>query len=138
MSWMSPLTVPITTRPTRSAPVSTSSGRRMNMPGLHRVRGEQHLGHEQDAVAEVDADDPHALDERVVEDPLRAPAAAEEDVRPLGDRVREPVVEVVVHLLGELLIREAREVDVLEVFLRHPNSRCPSLVGGSTSWNGAV
>ena len=36
--------------------------------GLHRVRGEQDLGHEQDAVAEVDADDPHALDERVVED----------------------------------------------------------------------
>ena len=36
--------------------------------GLHRVRGEQHLGDEQDPVAEVDADDPHALDERVVED----------------------------------------------------------------------
>ena len=36
--------------------------------GLHRVRGEQDLGHEQDAVAEVDADDLHAGHERVVED----------------------------------------------------------------------
>ena len=49
--------------------------------GLHRVRGEQDLGHEQDPVPEVDADDPHPLDEGVVEHPVRDPAAAEEDVR---------------------------------------------------------
>ena len=44
------------------------------MPGLHRVGGEQHLGHEQDAVAEVDADDAHALDERLVEHVVRRPS----------------------------------------------------------------
>ena len=34
MSWMSPFTVPITTDPTGSAPVSASSGRRMAMPAF--------------------------------------------------------------------------------------------------------
>ena len=42
--------------------------------GLHRVGGEQDLRHEEDAVAEVDADDPHALDEGVVEDLRRRPS----------------------------------------------------------------
>ena len=32
MSWMSPLTVPMTILPTLGAPVSASSGRRTNMP----------------------------------------------------------------------------------------------------------
>ena len=34
MSWMSPLTVPMTTLPTGSAPVSARSGRRMAMPAF--------------------------------------------------------------------------------------------------------
>ena len=75
--------------------------------GLHRVRGEQDLGHEQDAVAEVDADDPHARDERVVEDLRRAEAAPEQDVRPLDDLGLHAVVEVVVHLLDELVVARA-------------------------------
>ena len=34
MSWMSPFTVPITTVPIRSAPVSASSGRRISIPAF--------------------------------------------------------------------------------------------------------
>ena len=34
MSWMSPLTVPITTLPIRSTPVSASSGRRIAIPAF--------------------------------------------------------------------------------------------------------
>ena len=34
MSWMSPLTVPITILPCLGAPVAASSGRRMNMPAF--------------------------------------------------------------------------------------------------------
>ena len=86
--------------------------------GLHRVRGEEDLGHEQDPVAEVDADDLHAGDERVVEDLRRGEAAPEQDVRPLDDLVLHPVVEVVVHLLDELVVRERCEVDLL-VVVRH-------------------
>ena len=82
-------------------------------PGLHRVGGEQHLGHEQDAVTEVDADDPHALDERVVQRPVRAPAAVEQDHRALDDLVGEPVVQVVVHLLDELVVVERGEIDLV-------------------------
>jgi hypothetical protein len=44
-------------------------------PALHRVGGEQHFRYEQDAVAEVDADDAHAFDQRVVQHPLGPPAA---------------------------------------------------------------
>ena len=81
MSWMSPFTVPITTVPMRCAPVSASSGRHRHA-GLHRVRGEQHLGHEEDPVPEVDADDTHALDEGVVQHPVGRPSALEQDHGP--------------------------------------------------------
>src|SRR4029079_16881739 len=87
-------------------------------PGLHRVRGEKDLGHEQDAVAEVDAHDLHAGDERVVEDLRGAEAAAEEDRRPLHDLVLHAVIEVVVHLLDELVVGQGVEIDVLEI-VRH-------------------
>ena len=60
-------------------------------PPLHRVGGEQHLGHEQDAVAKIDADDAHAFDERIVQHLLGAPAALEEDVRRLHDLARNPL-----------------------------------------------
>ena len=108
MSWMSPLTVPITIVPMRSAPVSASSGRRISMPAFIAFAAEQHLGHEQDAVAEVDADDAHALDERLVQHAVGRPSARQQDVRALDDLVGEPVVEVVVHLLVELLVGTAR------------------------------
>jgi hypothetical protein len=44
-------------------------------PRLHRIRGKEDLGHEEDPVAEVDANDPHALDERVAQGLFRRPAA---------------------------------------------------------------
>ena len=71
-----------------------------------------------------------------------APAAAQQDVRALRDLLRQAVVEVVVHLLGELVVVEAREVDVLEIVGRHPYSRpsvsCRPVCPCSTSWNRAV
>ena len=82
---------------------------------LHRVRGQQHLGHEQDAVPEVDADDAHALHQGLVEDPLRAPAPPEQEVGRLRDLLLETVVEVVVHLLDELVVGQRGEVDVVAV-----------------------
>ena len=79
--------------------------------GLHRVGGEEHLGHEEDAVAEVDADDAHALDERLVQDVVGGPTAAEQEVRALRDLVGEAVVEIVVHLGDERVVGEAGEID---------------------------
>ena len=72
--------------------------------GLHRVRGEQDLRHEQDAVTEVDADDAHALDERLIQHPVGRPTARQQDVRALDDLVGQAVVEIVVHLLGQLVV----------------------------------
>ena len=95
-------------------------------PALHRIRGEQHLRHEQDAVAEIDADDPHALDEGVVQHALGRPPALEEDVRRLLDLVLEAVVHVVVHLLGQLGVVERLEVKLFLCF-RHLR---PSGAGG--------
>ena len=114
MSWMSPLTVPMTTLPTGSAPVSARSGRRIAMPafiafaarrtsGTNRIPSRKSMptifmpGHE-----------------RVVEDPGRGPAARQQDVRALDDLVGQAVVEVVVHLLGELVVGQRREVDLCE------------------------
>ena len=89
-------------------------------PGLHRVGGEQHLRDEEDPVAEVDADDPHALDEGVVEHLVGVPAAGEQDVRALGDLGREPVVEVVVHLGDELVVGKLTQDDL---FIAHAAPR---------------
>ena len=113
MSWMSPLTVPMTT-----LPIGLGAGLGEQRPqdlhaGLHRVGGQQHLGDEQDAVAEVDADDAHALDERVVEHPVGRPAAVEQDQRALGDLGGEAVVEVVVHLGDELVVGQGSQVDLV-------------------------
>ena len=80
MSWMSPLT-----RADHDLADRLGAGLGQQRPqdlhaGLHRVGRQQHFGHEQDAVAEVDADDAHAFDQRVVQDLVGAPAAAEEDL----------------------------------------------------------
>jgi len=70
-------------------------------------------------VAEVDPDDLHPCDECVVEDLRRRPAAPEQDVGPLDDLGGHAVVEVVVHLLGELVVGKRREVDLRVLVLRH-------------------
>ena len=79
---------------------------------LHRVGGEQHFGNEQDPVAEVDADDSHALDQRVVQHLVGAPAALEEEPCRLHDLVAQTVVKVVVNLLGELLVVQVTQVEL--------------------------
>src|SRR4029079_19741902 len=72
------------------------------------------------AVAEVDADDPHALDERLAQRLLRRPPALEQDLRTADDLVCEAVVEVVVHLLHELVVRQRLEHDL---FVGHATPR---------------
>ena len=79
---------------------------------LHGIRGEQDFRHEEDAVAEVDADDPHALDQGLVQHALRRPAASEEDARRRFDLGLQAVVHVVVDLFGELRVVERRQVEL--------------------------
>ncbi len=119
MSWMSPLTVPMHDLADRFGAGLGEQRAEDRHAGLHRVGGEQHLGHEEDAVAEVDADDAHALDERVVEHLVGAPAAVEQDRRALDDLVGEAVVQIVVHLLHEFVVGQRREIDVVEVVVAH-------------------
>ena len=113
MSWMSPLTVPITILPIFGAPVSASSGRRIEHARLHGVGREQHLRHEQDAVAEILADDAHALDQRLGQHVVGRPVAAEQDVHALLDLLEQPVIEVVVHLRDEFVVGERRKIDIV-------------------------
>ena len=87
--------------------------------GLHRVRGEQDFGDEEDAVAEVDADDRHALHERIVEDPVGAPSPVEQERGALDDLIGEAVVQVVVHLVDQLVVRQRREIDIVTVVVTH-------------------
>ncbi len=79
--------------------------------GLHGVGGEQHFRHEQDAVAEIDADDPHALDQRLGQHVVGRPFPAEQDVHALLDLLLHPVIEVVLHLLDEFLVIERVKVE---------------------------
>src|SRR5207237_8286460 len=66
-------------------------------------------------------------------------AAAEQDVGARRDLGRHPVVEIVVHLLGQLFIRKGCEVD-LRRFVRHAGcaSAAVWLVACSTMRNRAV
>ncbi len=88
---------------------------------LHGIRGEQHFRHEQDAVAKVDADDGHAADQRLGQHVVRGPAALEQDPHALFDLFLEAVVEVVVHLLDQLVVIERAQVQI--VVRRHPKLR---------------
>ena len=97
MSWMSPLTVRAQDR----------------HAGLHRVGGEQHLRHEQDAVAEILADDAHALDQRLGEHVIGRPLALQQDVDAFLDFFLQPVIEVVVHLLHEFVVGQFGEDDIV-------------------------
>ncbi len=86
---------------------------------LHRIRGKQHFGHEQNAVAEIDADDAHAFDQRVVQRTLGGPAALQENPRGFLDLGLEAVVEVVMDLLGEFLVIERGQVEFVSSRLCH-------------------
>src|SRR3546814_18471502 len=66
---------------------------------LHGVGGPQHLGHEEDAVAEVDADDAHALDQRLGVHPVGRPAALTPDVYAFPTLFLLPVLKFVVHMI---------------------------------------
>ena len=126
MSWMSPLTVPMTSLPARGAPVSASSRAEDLHAALQGVGGLEDFRHEQDAVAKVDADDAHALDQRVGQDRVGSPAALQQDVDALLDLLLEAVVEVVVHLLDEIGVAQLAENDFV---VRHGHCPDPGVDG---------
>ena len=110
-------------------------------PALHhRVGGEEHLGDEQDAVPEVDPDDAHAFDERIVQNALGHPSALQQDVRAFLDLFLQAVIEIVVHLPDELVVGQRPEIELF-LFLACPVSAIElfTLHGGNSSaasrWN---
>ena len=145
MSWMSPLTVPMTTLPIGSAPVSARSGRRIAMPAFialaaRRTSGTNRMPSRKSMPTIFMPATSASSRTRV-----GRPAAAEQDVRALDDLGGHAVVEVVVHLLGELVVGQRREVDLRVLVLRSSVSLrpCVPIIGvvrslGSTMWNRAV
>ena len=99
MSWMSPLTVPMTTVPCRLHVLGVGQQWAQDFHrALHRLGGHQHLGHEQDAVAEVLADDVHAGHQAARQNLARRLLPLLQ--RPVGGRddlVLQSVVQVVLH-----------------------------------------
>ena len=83
---------------------------------LHRVGGHQHFRHEQDAVAEIDADDAHALDQRLGQHVVGRPAAVQQDAHAVLDLLLQAVIEIVVHLRDEFVVRQRGKV---EFVIRH-------------------
>ena len=85
--------------------------------GLHRVGSHQNLGNEQDAVAEVDTDNCHALDKRLGQDFIRRPSTFKQDINPFTDLVLETVIEVVMHLLDKFVVVQFGQDDIF--FIGH-------------------
>ena len=81
--------------------------------GLHRVGRQQHFRHEQDAVAEILADDAHAFDQRLGQHLVGHPAALEQDVGAFLDLFLQAVIEVVVHLLHEFVVGKLGKDDLV-------------------------
>ena len=115
MSWMSPFTVPITTLPIGSTPVSASSGRRIAMPAFIALAASSTSGTKRmpsrKSMPTMRMPSTSASFEHVV----GAPAPVEQEVGALGDLVGEAVVEVVVHLGDEVVVGERGEIDLLVV-----------------------
>src|SRR5690606_1757004 len=82
---------------------------------LHGVGRHQHLRHEQDAVAKVDANDAHAFDQRIGQHLVGRPAPVEQDLSAFDDLLPQSVVQVVVHLLDEFVVIQGSEVDLFLV-----------------------
>ena len=85
-------------------------------PPLHGVGGQQHLRHEQDAVAKIDAHDLHASHQGLVQHLVRPPAPPQEKFGAFHDLVPQAVVEIVVHLLHQFGVVQLRQ-DHLVVLL---------------------
>ena len=117
MSWMSPLTVPITILPTRGAPVSRQQRLEDRHAAFHGVGGQQNLGHEQDTVAEVMADDGHATDQCFGQDVVRGPSAFQQDVHTFFDFFLQAIVKVVEHLFDKFVVVQFGQDDVF--FIGH-------------------
>jgi hypothetical protein len=88
--------------------------------GLHRVGGKQHFRNEQDAVAEIYADDAHALDQGLGQGLIGRPTARQQDMHGLLDLFLEAIIEVVMNLLGQLLVIQG--VEVKFAFIAHSSS----------------
>ena len=78
--------------------------------GLHGIGGQQHFRHEQNAVAEIDADDAHAFDEGFGQHLVGRPAAAQQDVDGGFDLFLEAVIEVVMDLQDQILVVEGVQI----------------------------
>mgnify|MGYP000406837965 CR=1 FL=1 len=81
--------------------------------GLHRIGAHENLGHEENAVAEILADDPHAFDQRLCQNFIRRPAALQKDVGAFLDLFLEPVIQIVMHLLDKFIIGKLGEDDFI-------------------------
>ena len=62
---------------------------------------------------EVDADDAHAFDQRLIQHLAGAPTAPQQDVGAFHDFLPEPIVEVVVHLLGQFVVRQGAQIQIV-------------------------
>ena len=99
--------------PTRGAPVSAKKRLEDGHAALHRVGSQEHLGHKQDPVAEILADDGHATHERFGQDVIGLPLAFKQDVDAFLDLFLQAVIKVIKHLLDKFFIVQFRQDDVV-------------------------
>jgi hypothetical protein len=94
---------------------------------LHCAGTLQHFGDEQNAVAEIDPDDPHAFDQGFSQHVIGVPAAFEQDLGAFMHFVGQAVVKVVLHLLDQVGIVQVAQDDFVVGHCASSFYGCPGI-----------
>ena len=119
MSWMSPLTVPITILPTRGRAGLGQQRAQDAMPAFMALAASSTSGTNRMPSRKSMPTIRMPSTSASVSTLVRGPAALEQDVDALLDLLLEAVIEVVVHLLHQLVIIERAQI---EFFFGHHTS----------------
>ncbi len=89
---------------------------------LHGVRRQQHLRHEQNSIAEIDADYAHAFHKSFGQNLVGRPPALEKNSDSNLNLLFEAIVKIVVHLLGQLFIVQRPQIKFITAHVPSPKS----------------
>ena len=71
---------------------------------LHRIRCHQDFGNKQNTIAEINADNRHALDKRFGQNLIRCPTPLKQNIDTFNNLILHAVIKVVMHLLDKFII----------------------------------
>ena len=85
---------------------------KQNHARFHCVGRHQHFWNEQNTIAEIDADDAHAFDERLRQNVVRRPFTAKKNVDTVNNFLAQTIIEVIMHLLDEFVVGKRVQIKI--------------------------